>query len=133
MSRFGTEGTLVWNTGDTLGATGTEIVLSPGQMFQYPMDESYETDTVTMTTITGKKYQYENYRLPVYTLSWTDLDEAKKNSIQTMINSIPIMALNTSGYPTLGTFKINPDSWSSSETRFEKYDVSFTIVGTSSV
>jgi len=69
----------------------------------------------------------------VYTLSWTDLDEAKKNSIQTMINSVPIMALNTSGYPTLGTFKINPDSWSSSETRFEKYDVSFTIVGTSSV
>jgi len=132
MSRFGTEGTLVWASGDTLGA-GASIALAPNQMPQWPFDESYETDVVVHTTLTGKKFQYQNYRLVQYVLNWTDLDESKKNEIGTMFNSLPIMAFNTSGFSTLGTFKTDPDSWNSSETRFGIYDVSFTIVGTSTL
>ena len=132
MSRFGTEGTLVWASGDTLTAPAS-ITLSPGQMPQWPMDESYETDSVTHTTKTGRKLQYQNYRLIKYELAWTDLDESKKNEIGTMFNSLPILAINTTNFPTLGTFKTEPDSWSASETRFGIYDVAFTVVGTSSL
>jgi len=132
MSRFGTEGTLAWATGDTL-TTPSSISLAPDQMPQFPMDESYETDSVTHTTKTGRKFQYENYRLVKYQFNWTDLDENKKEDIDTMVNSLPIFAFNTTGKSTLGTFKIEPDSYTASETRFERYDVSFTAVGTSSL
>ena len=132
MSRFGTEGTLVWASGDTL-TTPTSIALSPEQMPQWPFDESFETDTVTHTTKTGRKLQYQNYKLIKYELAWTDLDETTKNAIGTMVSSYPIVAINSTGYATLGTFKVEEDSWSCSETRFEKYDLSFTVVGTSSL
>jgi len=132
MSRFGTEGTLVWASGDTL-TTPASIALAPNQMPQWPFDESYETDAVTHTTLTGRKLQYQNYRLVRYDLNWTDLDEAKKNEIGTMVNSLPIVAFNTSGFATLGTFKVDMESYTSSETRFGIYDVSFTIIGTSSI
>lgn len=132
MSRFGTEGTIYYSTTDTL-TSGTFIYLTPNAMPQFPMEEFQETDAVTLTTLTGRKFQYQNYRLQGYKFKWTDLPEATKNRIGTMINSIPLLSFNTTGYNTLGTFRVVDGSYEANETRFELYDVAFDVIGTSSL
>jgi len=122
MSKFGSTAVFTWNTGDTFTG-GTQISLNEQDMPQYPMEESRITDEQRYITKSGKEYSTRNYNKRRFIFNWTDLSEAKRNSFATMSDGLPIFSFNSGG--DWGTFRMESDSWYSSETSFELYDVSF--------
>jgi len=128
MSRFGTTGTFAWTPGDTL-TTGSGVLLTEQDMFQYPFDTEIFSDSQVVRTKSGQRYEYENWNSVSYTLSFVGLRESKRDELFTMVNSLPIVAFSSppTASGTWGTFRIPRDSWSDSETSFERYDVSFTM------
>ena len=123
MSRFGTTGLFTWNSGDTFTG-GTTIVLNEPDMPQYPMEEGRETDEIRYRTKSGREYSTRNYNKRRFTFNWADLSEAKENEVATMVDSMPIFSF-ASGGNDWGTFRLEPDSYSTSESSFELYSVSF--------
>ena len=128
MSRFGTTGTFAWTPGDTL-TTGSGVFLDVQDMFQFPFDTEIISDSKVLRTKSGQRYEYDNWKTVSYTLSFVGLRESKRNELFDMVNSLPIVAFSspTTAAGTWGTFRVPRDSWSDSETSYERYDVSFNI------
>lgn len=123
MSRFGTTATILWDEGDTFTGANT-ISLEPQDMPQYPFEESREEDITEYRTISGEIYQYRNYNKRNVILNWTDLREVTRNEIYSMCQALPVFSFN-SGDTDFGTFRLEPGSYTDSETAFELFDISF--------
>ena len=126
MSRFGTTGEFSYDIGDVYTG-GTTINLTVQDMFQYPFETTQETDRTSYRSKSGLTYQYENYSNDVHTFNWVDLRESKRDELYTMANSPSILTFSSPPSTLLGTFRVVGNSWSDTETTYERYDVSFTV------
>lgn len=125
MSRFGNTGTFYYKTGDALTSPAT-VLLDPGQMPQYPFENTTVTDRITYRSKNGKSWMYENYNLDAFTFRWSLLDETKRNHLRTMYDAKPILSFISNGV-TFGTFRIADASWRDEEVAFELFDITFTL------
>lgn len=123
MSRFGSTGTIYWDTGDDLSSPST-ITLSEQDMPDYPMEDGEVSDRIMHRTLSGKAYEYENYNLKSYIFNWVNLRETKRDEIATMVKSLPIFSFNSGGND-FGTLRVVPNSFQSDESSFELYNISF--------
>lgn len=123
MSRFGTTATILWDEGDTF-AGSLSISLEPQDMPQYPFEEYREEDITEYRTLSGEIYQYRNYNKRNVIFNWTDLRESTRNEIYSMCQSLPVFNFSSGG-TNFGTFRVEPGSYSDSETAFELFDISF--------
>jgi hypothetical protein len=127
VSNFGSTGSFRYSLGDeSIVSFGTLITLSEQDMPQYPWEETRITDQVTYRSKTGQVYSYQNYNKVAYFFNWSNLSETKRNELATMVNAIPLLTF-ISGGNLFGTFRVKMDSFSSSETSFGLYDVSFEV------
>lgn len=133
MSRFGSTATFYYCPGtSTMNSFGTYIVLTPDAMPQYPFEGTTNSDRQILVAKSGDMWIYENYNLPSYIFSWSNLDEDTKDALKTMYNSLPLLTFNTNS-TTWGTFRIDMDTtrnaglWDDKETAFGLFDVQLTI------
>lgn len=127
MPNFGSTGSFRYSLGEaSLVSYGTIINLAEQDMPQYPWEEKRITDQVTYRSKTGQLYSYQNYNKVSYFFNWSNLRETKRNEIATMVNAIPLVTFITGGN-LFGTFRVKADTFSSSETSFGLYDLSFEV------
>lgn len=126
MARFGNDGTFVYDPYGTVGASGgTTIVLSAGQMPQYPFAEGRITDKISVRNMGGQLWTYKNFNKAWYGFRWTYLDESKANELKLMFDANPALTWRTNG-TTWGTFVVQGDP-SISEIQHELYDIEMVI------
>lgn len=126
MSRFGSTATFVYQSGDSITA-GTTLVLMADSMPNYPFETFGDTDRVVHKTKTGRKYVYANYNLQGYRFNFSNLKESVRGSLKQMFDARPIFTFSTNG-STWGTFRFAEESWEDSEAAYELYDINFTII-----
>ena len=123
MSRFGSSAIIKWNTGDTFTGALT-ISLASGQVPQYPFAQERITDEVQLRAKSGKLYSYRNYNKYGFSFEWTNLDEAKRDELANMADSLPIFQFSSGGN-NFGTFRVTPGSFEDKEVMHEYFDISF--------
>lgn len=125
MSRFGSTATFIYAPGDAI-TNATTLVLSQGQMPNYPFETSNVTDRTMYRSRSGRSFAYQNYNLRKYTFNWSMLDEGARGSLKTMYDANPLLTFNSNG-TNWGTYRFANNSWEDQEVSFELYDLAFTI------
>ena len=127
MSRFGSTATFYYASATDTMANSSTVILNPEAMPNYPFETEVDTDRKWHETKTGRKYVYQNYSLQKYNFNWSNISSGYRGSLKAMYDSLPILTFFTNG-SLWGTFRLGEDSWQDSETSFDLYDVSLTLV-----
>ena len=122
---FGSTLTFVYAAGDSL-ASGTTLTLQPDQMPAYPFETSEDTDKISYRSKSGRKYEYENYNLDVFTFTWNLIDSATRDSLKLLYDSRPLVSISSGG-TNYGTFRLSDTGYKDSMSAFGLYDIALTF------